>query len=288
MGVTRGPTVGKQRLRSELRRIRDSQQRTQEQVANDMDWSLSKLIRIENSSVAISVSDLRALLAYYGVDDPKQVATLTELARAAKRRMWWDDYRPFLAPNVVTFIGFEADARRIRYFHSGVLPGLLQTRAYTTALLRGMSPELPEEVLEKRIDARMRRQQEKLERDDPVELSVVLDESVLRRRPSDVKTMREQLDRLVELAKRPNVTIHVLLYGAGAHRGWDGPFVILEFPDDSNDDVLYIEGLSSDMVLHDQPKLVHEYSELFDRLAGRALGRDESREFISQIAEETH
>src|SRR3569833_301709 len=132
-----GPTVGKRRLRAELRRLRTDRELTQELVATDMEWSLSKLIRIENGTVAISVSDLRSLLAYYAVHEQQRVDALLELARAAKRRMWWDEYRPYLQPSLLTFVGFESDATRIECFHPVLLPGLVQTEAYSRAVQSG-------------------------------------------------------------------------------------------------------------------------------------------------------
>src|SRR4030095_3104893 len=97
-----GPIVGKRRLRAELRQLRLDRGLTQDQVATDMEWSLSKLIRIENGTVAISVSDLRSLLSYYGVHEQHRVDSLLELARAAKRRMWWDEYRNELSNQLLT------------------------------------------------------------------------------------------------------------------------------------------------------------------------------------------
>src|SRR4051794_27719605 len=123
-----GPIVGKRRLRAELRRLRRERELTQDLVAAEMEWSLSKLIRIENGTVAISVSDLRSLLAYYRVHDPRTVDELLELARAAKRRMWWDEYRPTLSVQLVTYVGFEAEAARVGEWAPIMFPTVLPAR----------------------------------------------------------------------------------------------------------------------------------------------------------------
>jgi transcriptional regulator with XRE-family HTH domain len=72
------------RLSAELRNKRELAQRTQKQVAHAMDWSASKVIRIEAGAVGISTTDLRALLAYYQIEDEKQTEELVELARVVR------------------------------------------------------------------------------------------------------------------------------------------------------------------------------------------------------------
>src|SRR5947208_15414439 len=102
------PVVQRRRLRTELRKARQDAGRTQEQVAEAMDWSLSKLIRIEAGSVGISTNDLRALLALYQITDPTEVEPLVELARAARRKPWWAGYRDALpSQQFMALIGLE-------------------------------------------------------------------------------------------------------------------------------------------------------------------------------------
>src|SRR5258705_878328 len=177
-----GPIVGKRRLRAELRRLRRERELTQDQVAAEMEWSLSKLIRIENGTVAISVSDLRSLLAYYQVHDTKMVDDLLELARAAKRRMWWDEYRASVPGQLLTYVGFEAEAVYIGEFAPMMFPALMQTRRYAAAT-SGVDDEVDSPVVERRVEFRMRRQEELLNRENPPRIQVMLDESALRRRP---------------------------------------------------------------------------------------------------------
>ena len=69
-----------------------------------------------------------------------------------------------------------------------------------------------------------------LTQDDPVDLWVVLDEAVLSRPVGGDAVMRGQLQRLVEVAELPNVTLQVLPFEVGAHAGMDGTFTILSFP----------------------------------------------------------
>jgi len=279
-----GPTVGRRRLRAELRRLRVDRELTQEHVAAEMEWSLSKLIRIENGTVAISVSDLRSLLAYYGIHDAQRVDPLLDLARAAKRRMWWDEYRAELHTALLTFVGFESEATDIGTFQPILLPGLVQTEAYMRALQRGLRPDLDEKQIDRRVEFRLRRQAELFKRDDPPHFLAVLDESVLLRQPDpDTRLMREQLTHLIEFAQQPYATIHVMPFTAGVHRGWDGNFTVMGFGG-SDDAVFYAQNNpSGDVLLWEEQAVAERFWQLLQNLTNRALSTSESIEFISRL-----
>src|ERR1700733_11918431 len=112
---TTSPVVARRRLRTELRRARLEAEQTQEQVATAMDWSLSKLIRIENGSVGISLNDLKAILAHYKITDEGRTAELIALSRQSRERSWWNAYRD-LSPNLVKLIEYESASSIIRNF----------------------------------------------------------------------------------------------------------------------------------------------------------------------------
>ncbi|MFI5906866.1 DUF5753 domain-containing protein [Dactylosporangium sp. NPDC051541] len=269
-----GPIVGKRRLRAELRRLRRERELTQDLVAAEMEWSLSKLIRIENGTVAISVSDLRSLLAYYRVHDPRTVDELLALARAAKRRMWWDEFRPVLSTPLVTYVGFEAEAARVGEWAPVMFPTLLQTQRYAHATTD----------TERRVEFHLRRQEEffsREAREDPLSLQVLLDESVLRRNPvpGDDALLVDQLEHTIEVAERPYADVRVVPPGAGYHPGWDGDFTLLEFGAD--DGVLWRGAL-----LWEEPELIKAYRELLDRLTEKALSQEATIDLLRQIAGE--
>jgi Domain of unknown function (DUF5753) len=250
-----------------------------------MEWSLSKLIRIENGTVAISVSDLRSLLAYYGIHDAQRVDPLLDLARAAKRRMWWDEYRAELHTAVLTFVGFESEATDIGTFQPILLPGLVQTEAYARALQRGLRPDLDEKQIARRVEFRLRRQAELFQRDDPPRFLAVLDESVLRRQPDpDRDLMREQLAHLVEVARQPYATIQVLPFSAGVHRGWDGNFTVMGFGG-ADDGVFYAQNNpSGDVLLWEEQAVAERFWQLLQNLTNRALSPADSIGFINDLA----
>src|SRR5574341_251305 len=201
------PMVHRRRLRSELRRVREAAGFTQRDVARAMDWSLSKLIRIETGAVSITTNDLRALLTHYGINEPERVEGLIEVARASRERSWWSGYREVASQDYVTFLGYESSASVIRNFEPLLVPGLLQTEEYAREVIRAIQGEDHVDAL---VDLRMYRQQTLLERDEPPSTHFILDEAVIRRSVGGPDVMRRQLRHLAQLAERPNITVRVV------------------------------------------------------------------------------
>ena len=137
MASYEAPAVARRRLRLALRKAREAKGLTQAQVAEALDWSLSKVNRIETGEVTVSTTDLHALLRLFEVTDAAQVDRLVADARASRRRGWWDEprYRQHLTPAMLQLFQFETEATTIRIFHPTLIPGLLQTRAYAEAAL---------------------------------------------------------------------------------------------------------------------------------------------------------
>ena len=132
------PAVTRRRLRSELRRARLDARLTQEHVAQAMDWSLSKLIRIENGTNTISTNDLKVLAQHYGITDEKRTAELLSLARASRERSWWSTY-PGIRKTLAELIEYENAAYISRHYEDLVIPGLLQTADYMRASTRQLA-----------------------------------------------------------------------------------------------------------------------------------------------------
>jgi transcriptional regulator with XRE-family HTH domain len=117
-----GPSavVQRRRLRTELRRVREKAGYTQRDAAQAMDWSISKIVRVELGSVGISTPDLRALLQQYGVTDQAEVERLMGMARSSKHEHWWTQYRETTAPSFLAYAEYVAE----------FVPGLLQIEEY--------------------------------------------------------------------------------------------------------------------------------------------------------------
>lgn len=288
MTTDQGPVVSSALLRSELVRRRREKQLTQEQVAGQLDWSSSKLIRIEGGRSAITKVDLDALLDIYGVASPDQRERLQALNRGARQKAWWDDHRAGLSVPFRTFLGYEAGATFIRGYQSLILPGLLHNRAYARVMTEVTVED--ESRIDAIVEARMFRQEQKAKRTSPPREYYLLDEAVLRRRvgaPDDPTVMPGQLRELAARAKEEELlTLRVIPFAAGAHAGLTGPFYLLEF-DPGLPDILYIDqgknGIS--MVAGDDPR-VAQYQDTFESMLGQALSAEESIDFMLAIAEE--
>jgi transcriptional regulator with XRE-family HTH domain len=228
----------RRRLKLELRRIRTKAGLRQQDVAEAMDWSLSKLIRLESSG-KVATSDLRALLQHYKIGDPKEIERFVAMARASKAEGWWSKYRDATSTEFLTFLGYEYSASATYQFEPLLIPGLLQEKEYAREVLAAYGGPASSTLLEEWVELRLERQYELFERVNPPEMYFVMDEASLHRWVGGRDVMRRQLKRLKELATRDYITIEVVPFSAGAHPGMKGPFVIMEFPE-YDEDVLYL------------------------------------------------
>jgi transcriptional regulator with XRE-family HTH domain len=270
----------RRQLLAELRRLRPEHVHTQRQVAEALDWSPSKVTRIESGAVSLSVTDLRALLGYYGVADAALVERLVDLARRSRRaRSPFAPYADVFAPVALRFFDFEHSASWIGEVELLVVPGLLQTEEYARAVLgvHGLGVEKTERFVGSR-----RVRQELLERADPPQLSFVVDEAVLLRVIGGRAVMRAQLQRLLDLAERPHVAIRVLPFVLGEHVGLRGPFCLLKFAGTNDPDVVYIEQRRGDAIFQDEVEVIANHQRLFAELEQRATHPDELRSYVER------
>jgi transcriptional regulator with XRE-family HTH domain len=288
MATDQGPVVQSALLRNELVRLRKEAGLTQEQVAAELEWSPSKLIRVEGGRNSITKVDLDALLARYGVTSESRREQLQTLNRGARERAWWDKYRGDISPTYLNYVGYEAGTAFIRQFESGFVPGLLQTPEYAEAVTVNSVDAVQVASI---VALRLQRQSELALRLVPPRRYYVVDEAVIRRRvgiSKDPAIMPEQLRSIAEKADADDlITVRVMPFAAGAHRGLSGPFTLLEF-DGGLADVLYIDagrGEFASMVAGGDP-LVAEYRDDFEALLEDALSATESVELIRSVAEE--
>jgi transcriptional regulator with XRE-family HTH domain len=232
------PTIHRRRLRSELRKAREAVAKTQRETAKAMDWSMSKLIRIETGDVRISTNDLRALLAYYEIS-PERTAVMLEVAKAAREPARWSRYRDVASPEYLAFLGYESSASIIRNFEPILVPGLLQTEEYARTVILQVEDEDIKKV-DALVDLRVERQ-EILVRESPPDLHFIIDESVIRHIVGGHEIMRRQLLHLRELAALPHMHIRIATFELGVYARMRVPYVIFEFEAPQDEDVLYIE-----------------------------------------------
>lgn len=203
-----GTPVGGHRLAAELRRLRERAGLTGEEVSQRLGWSGSKLSRIERHHIGVKQGDLRKLLDLYEVDEGYRDELLALASEARQKGLPQKAAARF--PQVATYVYAEAEAESVWNWEPQVVPGLLQTPEYARAIAELGSRMFPGPATEtdRRVEARLLRQQV-LTREPPLQLSVVMDESVLRRRFGDHTVMRQQLEHLTRASELPNVEIRV-------------------------------------------------------------------------------
>jgi transcriptional regulator with XRE-family HTH domain len=276
------PTVRRRRLAAELRRLRERADLTGDQVAERTGFSASKISRIENAHTAPRASEVRKLLTVYGVGG-RTADELITLAEEAVHKGWWDKYSQTLPPDYAALIGMEAEAQSALSWAAQVVPGLLQTEDYarevTNEYLERIAPVPPSET-RRRVEARLARQQV-LTRADPLRLSVILDESVLHRRFGDRAIMHSQVQQLLDLSERDNISLRILPLD-GSHPIGTGAFVLLEFDDThavTYQDVVYVEHLTGSLYIEEEDE-TYRYRRSFERLFELTPDAGESREML--------
>ncbi len=273
------PTVRRRVLANRLRSLREAAGLSLEDVAAHLMCSASKVSRLETGARPATLRDVRDLALMYGVSEA-DARDLMTLVREASQRGWWESYDE-VASRSATYIGLEEAAASLEHYETVRIPGLLQTPAYTRALLRRISPSHGPDAIEQFVATRLERQK-LLTSSSPPSYWVVLDEAALRRQVGGPAVMQDQLSALVAAAEAGWVTIQVIPFASGAHAGMEGTFVILTFADPDLADVVYVEGRSGQLFLG-RAADIRVYRETLDHLRAVADGPDSSLAFIRDL-----
>jgi transcriptional regulator with XRE-family HTH domain len=273
------PIVHQRRLRAELRRLREDARLTQQVVADGLEWSVSKIMRIESGSTNVGITDLRALLDLYRITDEEKIRNLLAAARASKKAAWWTPFRAHIAPQLYAFIGYEASASRIHQFQSTTVPGLLQTPEYVQAISTAFGND--DETVARGVQIRMKRQ-EIIAADGP-DMEFLLDEASLRRVVGSREIMADQLRRIVDAARFSNIKIKVVPFDALEPAGMEGSFTVLYVSASPAEPVVMLQEPLRDVLIRDDPAEAAEYVKKFSALRKAALPEVESIRFIMQI-----
>jgi transcriptional regulator with XRE-family HTH domain len=279
------PTVRRRRLAAELRALRESKGKSGDAVAAALKWSPSKISRYERARTGLRPREVERLLDYYGITGPRR-ELLLELAEDAAQKGWWEEYADSLSSEYQQFIGLEYEASSITVWHVDVVPGLLQTEAYARHIISSYSRVEPiaPGMIGRLVRVRMRRQQI-LDREG-LQLTVVLDESVLKRRIGDEPVMYEQLQRLAREADHPNLRLQILPLAA-QHTVFGESFVIFGFGTDADEmlqDVVSTEHLRTGFTLEgERETYLHRIA--FQMLSDASLDPTASKALIMETAE---
>jgi transcriptional regulator with XRE-family HTH domain len=279
-----GPTVQRMLVGAKLRRLRTDLGLSREEAAEAIRASEWKIHRLENGQVGFKERDLVDLLDRYQVSDPAEVGELLAMAREANVPGWWQRYTDVLPQWFRAYVDLESAAALIRTYEGQFIPGLLQTDDYMRAVIHGAHLEESAEEVGRRVRLRMARQT-LLTREHPPRLWAVVDEAALRRPVGGREVMRGQVERLIEAAKLPNVTLQVLGFDSGAHPGMVGSFSVLRFPDQELPDVVYLEHLTSASYLN-KPDEVDRYLHVMESICVRAAPPEQTVELLDEILDE--
>lgn len=280
------PAVAARRLRTALKQARKEADLTQDKAAESLEWSLSKIVRIESGAVGITTTDLRALLSLYRVIDQSRVADLVEAAREARQQPWWKkEYGDIASDQYLQFVEFEQTAERISSYEPLFVPGILQTRDYADAITVDLARDPQAEHLSRFVDFRLERQK-LLRAKQPPSMSFVLDESALRRQVGDAETMCHQLTHLTDLAELAHLSIRVLPFTGGLTYGMQTPFVLMRFPDPLDPPVLYFEAPRGSTAVFDDEAETGRYDQSFKQLQQRSLSERETVQFLKNLGSE--
>ncbi|RGC68945.1 Helix-turn-helix protein [Micromonospora sp. MW-13] len=252
----------------ELRLARSAAGLSQAALAEAVSYSAALIAKIETGDRRPSGDLARRCDAVFGAGG--------RFARIQRRIS-----RETVVPYFREWAGIEQEATALRGYEPLYVPGLLQTERYARAVLSG-SGLLSAQEVERQVATRLDRQ-EILTRDRPPTLTVVVDESVLRRPVGGPEVLREQLRHLVKVGEGlPRVRIHVVPLAVGAYAGLEGPFVIATPP--VGEDMVYVETQLGSQVT-DRPEDVRRMVDVWESIRGEALPHQRSVELIAETTE---
>lgn len=280
MTAAYGATVAKRRLSRWLRELREETGFTANQVCDRLSWGRGKVGRFEaNSWKRPELSDIRDLLRVYRVTDEER-RELEELAMQARERAWWREYGDVFGET--EFPGFEADAARICLYMPLILPGLLQTPAYTEAQM-GVGAHPP--AWRKRAMQARQRRQEILDRTDGTapDLIAVITEASLLYRWGSQQERHAQVAHLVDFSRRPHVELRLLRFEDGPHPGMCGPINVFDFPG-SEPPAVYLETDFAIQEVNSQDD-IRAYIETFGRIREEALDPPATTAYLKKLTE---
>ncbi|WP_406445106.1 helix-turn-helix domain-containing protein [Streptomyces sp. NBC_01613] len=275
------PTARRRRLAIELKRLREESGFTCSQVGKELDWSSSKVSRMETGQGRVQPSDVDALCRFYGTLEELR-DLLKSLAKESKTKGWWHAHGDAIPAWFSVYVGLEQAASNLRSYQGEFIPGLLQTDEYAAEQCRAWVDHTPEDI-QRMVDVRMRRQELLISESAP-DLWAVVHQSAVQHVVGSRQVMARQLERMLEIGKLKNVTVQVLPFDAGAYPT-TGSYTILGFPEQEDPDLVYREGLT-DSVYLEEPKDVALYTKAFDHLMALALSPQRSTLLITKLLEE--
>jgi transcriptional regulator with XRE-family HTH domain len=285
----RSPLIRRRRLANELRQLREHASLTSEELAKASGLYRSKVSRIETGDRVPTVADVTAILRALNVDDDERWHALVEMAKDAIERGWWTAYGPAMGARQAVYADLEYGADQVREYMSFVIPGLLQTAAYTRSraeLARKQARLAADErSVDRAVEAKATRAR-MLRRPDGPRYEAVIEEAAIRRPAAPPDVMHEQLRHLVELAEQDQqTTILILPLTARLEDYWlpRSPFSIYDYAD-GDPGAVAVDTENQDLIYTD-PADVTPYVELYGRVRRAALSAADSVALLKTAAD---
>jgi transcriptional regulator with XRE-family HTH domain len=279
-----GPAVRRRQLGRQLRDMRIAAGlATMEAAAQQTGLSRATISRIESAKQTILPRTVRLLCHAYGIGSPIR-DYLLRLAEESDDRGWLVAYSDTVPDWFNRYAGEESDASEIWAYQAEFVPGLLQTDGYCRAVTEASGPERAEEDLDRLVEFRQERQ-ERVTGPGAPKLLAVVNEGALRRVVGSPAIMSAQLEHLVTLAGRRNVTLQVLPFSAGAHPAMTNSFTMLHFPPEVGVATIYVE-VDGGALYPDRPADFERYSWVFGRLRELALSPRKSADLLRRVVGE--
>lgn len=278
-----GPSLRSQWLGDKIRDLRKERKMSLKYVGDYLQRDQGTISRYENGELPVRRGDLTVMLDLYGVSDPKVRKDLEQIRDDCWQKDWWDQHKEDLGKDFINMPWLESRAERICSYQHMVVEGLLQTRGYAEAVIRNAEPAIPgDSQISRWVDLRMERQQV-LDRDEPAQMSVVLEESVLHRQIGDEEFWKEQLRHLLFQAEQSNIEFRVMPFAHAPHAGHQGSFTVFKMPD-PYPEVAYVDTLAGPLFLEEPT--VQRFSRAWDDLHEKALTPERSVALVAKFLEE--
>ncbi|MYW19630.1 helix-turn-helix domain-containing protein [Streptomyces sp. SID2955] len=274
------PTVRSRRLGTALRQYRQAAKLDQPQAAEVIAASQARVSRLESGHVTARVIEVRLLLDAYGVEDPEVRTKLEALAKHSKNRGWWLEHAAHLRPDYVDHIALEDDATYIREWQQVLVPGLLQTPAYTEAVIQTSPTYMDPERVAQLVRVREARQAKIQE--GGATYSAIIWEAVITHPLVGAEVHRQQLSAILAVGKRKNVTVQVLPFNVGALATLTSAFSAFSFDSEPVVEAVALENLRGTSVLED-PEDLAAYANMYDLLRSSALAPEASEKLIRDV-----
>jgi transcriptional regulator with XRE-family HTH domain len=277
--------VGQVVLGKRLQDLRERAGLKREEAAKVLRVAPATIRRMETAEVALKIPYVQLLLQAYGVP-AGEAEGFVRLAEDANKPGWWQRFHDVLPGWFSMYVSLEGAASVIRAYEPQFVPGLLQTEEYARVILRdGAVGRVGDDDIERHVALRMERQA-LLIRPDAPKFWVIMDETVLCRPVgSGPAVMRAQIDRLLEAAELPNVTLQIAEFSTGHHPGTYGPFVLFRFAVPELPDMVYSEYLTGAVYLDARPE-VASHLEVMDRMAAQAATAQRTKEILKGFRKE--